>query len=118
MNSKKENVKDYLLLNIVFIGYSFSGICSKFASMEEIFSWKWIIFYGISVLILFGYAIIWQNILKRLPLVNAYANKAVTVIWGIVWGKIFFYENITIEKIVGSIILGIGIYFVVSEERK
>lgn len=117
MGNKKKEVKDYLLLNILLMGYSFSGICSKLASNEIVFSWRWSIFYGISVIILFGYAIIWQNILKRLPLVNAYANKAITIIWGIIWGKIFFHEPVTIKKIIGSVILGIGIYYVISEER-
>lgn len=111
------NRKDYLLLNLLLFIYSINSICSKQAGNEAVFSRRWMIFYGISVGILFGYAILWQRLLKRLSLVNAYANKAITVIWGILWGKLFFHETVTIGKIIGSIVLGIGIYFVVSEEK-
>ena len=39
------------------------------------------------------YAVGWQQVIKHLPLTTAYANKAVTVVWGIllglaaVWGE-------------------------------
>lgn len=107
--------KNYLLLNVLLFFYSISSVCSKQAGKKVLFSKEWIFFYGMSVGILFGYAILWQKLLKKLSLVNAYANKAVTVIWGIIWGKLFFHENITIGKVVGSVIVGIGIYFVVLE---
>ena len=63
---------------------------------------------------IFLYAIFWQQIIKKLPLVTAYANKAVTVVWGIVWGILYFNEKITFMKIIGAIIIIIGVYIVVS----
>ena len=65
---------------------------------------------------LFVYAIVWQQLLKKLPLVTAYANKAVTVIWGIVWGYFFFNEGITIYKLIGAVVIVIGVYLVVSSD--
>ena len=56
--------------------------------------------------------ITWQQIIKYVPLTTAFANKAITVIWGIVWGIVFFHETITIKKLIGTlfVITGIIIY--------
>lgn len=71
-----------------------------------------IIFYGGMILLLGIYAIFWQQIIKRLPLTLAFANKAVTVIWGMVWGVLIFHEHLSVGKFVGAavIIAGIVLY--------
>jgi drug/metabolite transporter (DMT)-like permease len=96
--------------------YSLGGICSKFAGQAEFLSLQFIVLYGLVLLNLFVYAIFWQQILKRLPLVTAYSNKAVTVIWGILWGFLFFGEPVTWKKLAGSLIIIAGVYFVVSDQ--
>lgn len=116
--NKKGKFVVYFQLHLLFMLYSFGGICSKIAAQEELFSWRWIGLYGLILSNLFFYAICWQQILKKLPLVDAYANKAVTVIWGMIWGYLFFSEPITIGKAVGSIVLVLGVYLVVSGEEK
>lgn len=78
---------------------------------------KFIIFYGIVLVILFGYALVWQQLLKKLPLVTAYANKAVTVIWGLLWGTIIFKEKITLFNILGAALIILGIYVVVKADE-
>ena len=55
------------------------------------------------------YAIAWQQIIKRLALTTAFANKAVTIVWGIIWGIIFFQEHVSVNQIVGAIIVIIGV---------
>ena len=74
---------------------------------------KFILFYSLVLLDLAIYAIVWQQILKKLPLVSAYANKAVTVIWGLIWGMVIFKESLTIWNVIGAIVIIIGIYIVV-----
>ena len=74
-----------------------------------------IIFYGVSILILGMYAILWQQILKRFSLTTAFFNKAITIIWGMLWGIIFFKEAITINMIIGAIIVLIGVGLVVKD---
>ena len=39
-------------------------------------------------------------------------NKAVTVVWGIIWGAVFFHESITVGKVIGAalVIVGVVIY--------
>lgn len=114
----KEKIITILLLHIVLAVYSMGGICSKLAAEQKFLSIKFILFYGILLLDLILYAVIWQQILKKLPLTIAYANKAVTVIWGMIWGYLFFQERITIQQIVAAVIIIIGVYFVVSDKEE
>ncbi len=79
------------------------------AAKQDFLSFKFCFFYSLIILLLGLYAVGWQQIIKRLPLTTAFANKAVTVIWGLVWGRFFFAEPITIGKIVGVILVVIGI---------
>ena len=111
----KENIKTYLLLHIILFGISLSSVCSKMAAKQEFLSFKFMLFYGLVLFILFVYAIAWQQVLKKLPLVTAYANKAVTVIWGLVFGLVFFQEKITVQKVIGAVIIILGVYLIVSD---
>ena len=112
----KGNKKYLLILHIILAVYSLLGIFSKFASKEPLLSYKFILCYGAVLFGLMIYAFAWQQILKHLPLVTAYANKAVTVIWGIVWGYLFFKEEITLNKVVGAAVIMAGVYIVVQSD--
>lgn len=89
--------------------YSLSGICGKLAAGFSFLSWEFIACYGGMIVVLGLYAIGWQQVIKRLPLTFAYANRAVTVIWGIVWGTLFFHETITPSKLIGAAIVLAGV---------
>ena len=52
---------------------------------------------------------IWQQVLKRLDLSVAFANKGITIIWGILWGILLFGEKITFGMVIGAIIVIAGI---------
>ncbi len=108
----KEKLKTIFLLHVLLMIYSLNSICSKKAAGVEFLSFKFCLYYGVVIALLGVYAIGWQQIIKRLPLTTAFANKAVTVVWGIIWGAVFFGETITIGKIVGAIfvILGVVVY--------
>ena len=110
-----KNKKNYLLLHILLLMYSFCGVFSKLASKYEFLSFKFILFYGLSIFILGIYAIFWQQILKRFKLTTAFFNKSITIIWGMLWGFLIFNEKIKINMILGAIVVLIGIGFVVSE---
>lgn len=116
-NLNKEKIMPFVQLHILLFLFSLGSVCSKIAGQAEFLSMKFIIFYGLVLVILFGYALVWQQILKKLPLVTAYANKAVTVIWGLLWGTIIFKEEITIWNILGAAIIIFGIYMVVSADE-
>lgn len=112
---KKNKISKYVYLHILLLCYSFCGVFSKLASQNEFLSTKFIIFYGISILILGIYAIFWQQILKKFSLTTAFFNKAVTIIWGMLWGIIFFKETITLNMIIGAIIVLVGVGLVVKD---
>lgn len=116
-NLNKEKLMPFVELHILLFLFSLGSVCSKIAGQAEFLSMKFIFFYGLVLVILFGYALVWQQILKKLPLVTAYANKAVTVIWGLLWGTIIFKEQITIWNILGAAIIIFGIYMVVSSDE-
>ena len=70
-----------------------------------------------SIAILGIYAIFWQQILKIFSLTTAFLNKAVTIVWGMIWGALFFSEEIKINMIIGAIIVLIGIVLVVKDSE-
>lgn len=112
---KKVKVRYIVILQCVYFFFSLFGICTKLAAQHPVFSRQFFVFYGLSLVNMFVYAVIWQIILKRMPLVVAYSNKAVTLLWGLLWGRCFFGEEITVLKLVGTVIVGVGIILVVSD---
>ncbi len=112
-----KKIKKYAFLHLLLLLFSFCGVFSKLASNEEFLSQKFIIYYGISLFILGVFAVLWQQVLKVMPLNTAFLNKAITVIWGMVLGSIIFSEVITINMIIGSIIVLSGIFIVVMEHE-
>ena len=112
-------IKTLFLLDIMLMIYSMSGIFSKLAAGQKFLNFKFCLYYGLIIVLLGFYAIGWQQIIKRMPLTAAFANKAVTVVWGIVWGFIFFNEAITPGKVVGAVlvIVGIVVYALADKEE-
>ena len=106
--------KYFIYLHILLVLYSLSAVFSKLASVEDFLSFKFCLFYGLVLFLLALYALCWQQIIKHLPLTVAYANKAITVVWGIIWGLLIFGEKITSGKVLGAVfvICGIVLYAV------
>ena len=107
-----------LLLQAVFFIYSISSIVSKIASDREIFSLEFCLLYGLDILVLGIYALLWQQVIKKFELSVAYANKAVTLLWALGWGIFIFREQITFFKAAGILLVMAGIFILNSEEAK
>lgn len=103
------NPKAMLGLHGMLVLYSLSSICGKLASGFPFLSVGFIVCYGGMIALLGIYALGWQQVIKRLPLTFAYANRAVTVVWGIVWGALFFSEPVTAGKLAGALIVLAGV---------
>lgn len=116
-NSK---IKTLMVLHIMLMLYSMSGICSKMAAQEEFMSFKFCFWYACILFLLGIYAIGWQQIIKRLPLMTAFANKAISVVWGIVWGYFIFHEKITLGNVIGAglVISGVVLYAYSDDEER
>lgn len=106
----------FFYLHFILLIYSVAGIFSKLASGYDFLSYGFIFFYVLVLVVLFVFAIIWQQILKKIPLNTAYANKSIIIIWGILWGRLFFNEMITINKVIGALVIIIGLFLVITDE--
>ncbi len=118
MKDKKFNAGAFILLQIALIIVSFGAVCSKMAGRQEFLSIPFFAFYGALILILFVYAILWQQILKRISLVVAYACRGIGIIYAILWGVLFFKEEITWKMIAGAVLVLIGVYIFIFGEIK
>lgn len=116
MNDKKNQIKNMVFLHIILLLYSGGGIMAKKAAAYSVASLEFCFYYGCVLVISVVYAVLWQQILKRMTLVTAFSNKAVTVIWGLIWGMLFFNEKIVIQNVIGATVIIIGVYLVVTGE--
>lgn len=114
----KAKIKHYVMLHIVVFIYSMNSMINKKAALSEFLSVRFILLYGLVLMSLGIYAIVWQQVIKKLPLNVAYANKSVTVIWGMIWGSIFFNEVITPKMLIGALIVIIGVVIVITGGEK
>ena len=89
--------------------YSFSAVFGKFSANYPVLSIKWILLYGCSLGILVIYSMIWQLILERISLSQAYLSKGFYYGFVILWSVFIFNETITWNQILGVIIITIGI---------
>ena len=105
-------MRNYFLLYIGILVYSFCSIMDKLASMYPFMSLRFCLFYGSGLLFLALYAVIWQQILKRLPLTRAYANRPLVMLLCMLWGKLLFDEVITWNMLLGAVIILLGIRMV------
>lgn len=121
MDDKKVSKKmllSFVLLHLIMLLYSFSSVFSKKASDYSLLSLEFVVYYGLVMVILFIYAIAWQQVLKRMELTTAYANKAVVVIWGLILGWLFYGEAVTVKKVLACIIIMIGVGLVVTDQNE
>lgn len=109
-----KKLKPYILLHGILLMNSLGGVCSKTAASKPFLSFDFCLLYGLMILILGVYAVLWQQVLKMLPLNVAYANKAVAIIWSMVWGVMFFNEAITLTNIIGTVIVLAGVMLMVT----
>ncbi len=106
---KRIGLADILLLQSAVVVYSLSTVAANLASKYEFLSARYILFFGLEFVILAAYALIWQQMIKRFQLSVAYANKAMTLMWSMLWNFIIFSQGITPFKVVGVVLVVIGV---------
>lgn len=104
-------------LHVLLGLYALSDVFSKSAAGTQFASWQFFVFYALVLVMLGIYALGWQQVIKRLPLTTAYANRAITIVWGIFWGAVLFGEAVTIGKLVGAVIIIVGIVLFVRADH-
>lgn len=115
---KNKKILNFLLLHLTFFIYSLAAVFSKMAGSQQTINKQFVLCYGLVLLILVVYAFLWQQNLKKMNLVSAYSNKAVTVVWGMVWGVLIYNEQVTWNRLLGALIIIIGVCIMASEWRE
>lgn len=92
-------------LQLGFVIYSFCAVFSKKMSFTKLISFNSMFCFVAIALCMLVYAVIWQQAIKRLALSVAYSNKAIVVVWGMIWGWLFFDETITRGKLMGALLV-------------
>ncbi|MBE5833929.1 MAG: transporter [Butyrivibrio sp.] len=105
MNNK---IVQILILQFAVMIYSINTVVAKFVSNEVFGSPKFLMLYFLEFCVLGVYAIFWQQLIKRFELSIAYANKAMTLLWSLLWSIVIFHEGVTLPKIAGVILVIIG----------
>ena len=104
----KNGYKILALIGVNFI-YACTGICTKMASRHEMFSWPYLLWMAGAVSVIGIYAILWQQIITRIPISTAYMFKGTGLIFGLLFAHLLFSERITVYNIIGATIIIIGI---------
>jgi drug/metabolite transporter (DMT)-like permease len=109
---KMLTVLKYIALIGTFFIYTTSGVFSKLASQQVFLSPGYIAFLACTVGVLGIYAVLWQQIIKRMDVSLAYMFKGTGVVFGLLLAHIVFGEAITTTNMVGAaiIICGITLY--------
>ena len=98
-----------IILHLFLFLLSLTNVMSKLAAKSKFMSFRFMVCYGLVLVFLAIYAVGWQQIIKHLNLSLAYANKAITVIWGLVWGILLFDEELSAGKCIGIVVIIIGV---------
>lgn len=111
-------LSDYIFLLISFLIYSFTGVFTKFASMQDFLSWQYLLLLSGAVCVIGIYAILWQQIIRRMPVSDAFMWKGTTIVWTMLLANTIFGEPISIHNIIGSAIIIAGIALYAWSDRK
>ena len=101
-----------------FLVYCLYPLIGKYASRYTLFSFPFIALYCLVFLVLFVYAVLWQQVLKKIPLSTAIANKSITIIWGMIFGFILFKEKVSLKMLIGAFLILCGIFLLSTDSKK
>ncbi len=113
----KTRLVDIAFLQLSILILSLVGIFAKKASAVGFLSVEFITYYCLIIFIMGVYAILWQQIIKKFELSVAYANKGTVIIWTFIWAVLFFQETITVNNILGAVLVIAGIVLVFKDAK-
>lgn len=115
---KSSNLFSFLFMHIAFLVYCLYPLLGKFATRYELLSFPFIALYCVVFGVLFVYAILWQQVLKKIPLTTAIANKSITIVWGMIFGLLIFREQVSLKMIIGATLILSGIMILSTEKME
>jgi drug/metabolite transporter (DMT)-like permease len=104
-----EKIYSYISLIGAFFIYSLSSVFAKGASLQAPLSFGYVGLLTCAIVVLGLYAVIWQQIIKRMCVSDAFMFKGMTIIFVMLLSYLIFGEIITLSNCVGAIIIIVGI---------
>ena len=104
-----KQIPTYLFVVGVNLIYAFTSIFTKMASRQEMMSWPYLLWIAGAIGVMGVYAILWQQVIKKMPLSTAYMFKGTSLIFVLLISALLFGEAITINNYIGSAIIIAGI---------
>lgn len=107
---RKLNLKDFLIIQAVVAVYTIASVLGKLAavSAEGAGGWGFLFLYGAEVGVLGVYAILWQQVIRKVELSVAYANRAAALLWSLLWAVLLFDEKVTAAQLFGIALVILG----------
>lgn len=102
-------MKRYIALIGVNLIYSCTSICTKMASRQEMLSWPYLFWIAGAIGVMGIYALLWQQVIKRMPISTAYMFKGMSLVFVLLFSSLLFGEAITLNNIIGTVIIIFGI---------
>lgn len=111
--------KALLLLHGTLLLYAGVSVFAKLAgvSMSAGSASQALWMLGAEFLLLAAYSVLWQQVLKRMPLSYAYSSKGICTLWTCLFGMLFFGESLTWGKAVGILVVLAGVWLVATDDE-
>lgn len=118
--NRKWKMRDLFILQAVVMIYTFATVIGKFAadSADGQNRLRFLLLYGAEIAVLGIYAILWQQMIRKIELSVAYANRGMALLWSLLWAVLLFGEQITPQKICGVAFVIAGIVIVNGGKEK
>ena len=103
------NKKEVAILVGVNLVYACTSIFTKMASRQMMLSWPYLLWIAGAIGVMGVYAILWQQVIKRMPLSTAFMFKGTSLVFVLLISSLLFSEAITVNNVIGSVIIIFGI---------
>jgi drug/metabolite transporter (DMT)-like permease len=105
---KSNRLADHLTVHFAYLVFSLAILSMKYASTFDFGVRSFWGYYLLSLLLMVIYAFFWQKALSIYTLTRAYSWKAVVFIWIFLFSFLFFREPITVQNILGTVMIVSG----------
>ena len=109
ISTRNLTISSVVLLLLAFLIYSCTGIFTKLASMQKMLSVEYLHYFAFVIAAMGIYAVLWQIILKRVALSQAFLFKSLTVLFSLFFAWSIFHEAITPKNMIGCCFIIAGI---------
>lgn len=110
--------KTYLILIGINFIYACTSIFTKMASLSDFLSLPYMLWLAGAVGVMGVYAVLWQQIIKRMDLSVAYMFKGSSLLFVLLFSVMLFGETITVCNVIGATLIVGGIVLFAKTDEK